>query len=605
MSFRQRLALFLIVTLIGVQALTAMFVFGFVRANLVDQGKRELAATASVFVRQLDVLSERVGDDVTVLSLDYALRKAVGERDSDTLLSVLRNHGNRIGATRMLIVGLDGAISTDTNRQEAIGQPFPFAGLIDEANASDQGRSLAVFDGTIYWIVVVPVRAPDPIAFIVACVPINEAMLERLRDLSPISQSLAIAAPDANGAWSVLTNTADYRPAKLPLNGADALPKDYLAATDQDDGRLAMVARLPTAEESAPIVAVLDYPLDEVLSAYTSVISPMLLVLGGGLIVALAGAILIAHGVSRPLEALALVAKQIAGGDYRPPPPIERNDELGELSKALGQMTESIAEREAALTRAVASIETARSEAVKANDAKSQFLSNMSHELRTPLNAIIGFSEMIVRQMMGPINIPRYTEYAQHVHDSGSQLLVQVQEMLDLSEAADGRLAIARTRLKPGRILSAALEDLKPVAAKAGLRLEVRGDPMSWPVIEADAAKLQQSFGNLIHNAIKFTPAGGLVTILGEVTGETLNITVSDTGIGIDAGDLALVVRPFHRRKRAFDASHQGAGLGLPFAKTIIELHGGKLALESARGKGTIVTVELPLAADEALNNAA
>jgi len=98
---------------------------------------------------------------------------------------------------------------------------------------------------------------------------------------------------------------------------------------------------------------------------------------------------------------------------------------------------------------------------------------------------------------------------------------------------------------------------------------------------------------------------GGLVTILGEVTGETLNITVSDTGIGIDAGDLALVVRPFHRRKRAFDASHQGAGLGLPFAKTIIELHGGKLALESARGKGTIVTVELPLAADEALNNAA
>jgi signal transduction histidine kinase len=605
MSFRHRLALFLIVTLIGVQALTAVLVFGFVRGNLIDQGERELAASAAVFVRQLDVLSERVSDDVGVLSLDYALRKAVGERDTATALSALRNHGNRIGATRMLIVGLDGAITTDTTHPEAVGRPFPFAGLIDNANASDQGTALAVFDGEIYWIVVVPVRAPDPIAFIAACVPVNDAMLERLRSLSPISQSLAIAAPDANGAWSVITKTTDYRPAKLPANVVGALPKDYVTAADQEDGRLAMVARLQTAEESAPIIAILDYPLDEALSAYSAVINPMLLVLGCGLIVALAGAMLIARGVSRPLEELALGAKRIAEGDYRPPPSIERKDELGALSTALSQMTKSIAERETALKRAVTSVELARSEAVKANDAKSQFLSNMSHELRTPLNAIIGFSEMIARQMMGPINIPRYTEYAQHVHDSGSSLLVQVQEMLDLSEAADGNLAIARVRLNPGRILSAALDALGPVAAKANVGLQVRGDPISWPAIEADAAKLQQSFANLIHNAIKFTPAGGTVTILGEVTGKTLKITVNDTGIGIDADDLALVVRPFHRRKPAFDARYQGAGLGLPFAKTIVELHGGKLALESARGKGTTVTIELPLAANEALNNAA
>lgn len=605
MSFRRRLALFLIVTLIGVQGLTAMFVFGFVRSNLVEQGKRELAAAAAVFVRQLDVLSERVTDDVQVLSLDYALRKAVAERDVATALSALRNHGNRIGATRMLIVGLDGNISTDTTDAAAAGKPFPFAGLIDDADAYDQGTSLAVFDGEIYWIVVVPVRVPDAIAYIAACVPVNNALLERLQSLSPISQSLALATPDANGAWSVLSHTADYRPRRMLASFGGLAPGASIAATDESDGRLAMVARLQTANESAPVIAVFDYPLDEALSAYSAVINPMLMVLVAGLAVALAGAMLIARGVSRPLEALAIGARRIARGDYSHQTATARKDEIGELSAALSQMTQSIAERETALKRAVASLEIARTEAVTANEAKSQFLSNMSHELRTPLNAIIGFSEMISRQIMGPINIPRYTEYAQHVLDSGSHLLVQVQEMLDLSEAADGKLAIARTRLKPGRILSAALDSMAPVAVKAGVRIELDADPQSWPAIEADAAKLQQSLANLIHNGIKFTPAGGLVTVSGAADGDKLTIAVRDTGIGIDAGDLPLVVRPFHRRKPAFDAQHQGAGLGLPFAKTIVELHGGTLALESVRGKGTIVTIELPLAADEALNHAA
>src|SRR5262249_60926047 len=108
MSFRQRLALFLVVTLIVVQALTALLAYGIVRGKLVEQGRHELAATANVFMRQLTVLSGRVADDVEVLSLDYALRKAVAEHDEATALSALKNHGNRIGATRMLLLDLDG-----------------------------------------------------------------------------------------------------------------------------------------------------------------------------------------------------------------------------------------------------------------------------------------------------------------------------------------------------------------------------------------------------------------------------------------------------------------------------------------------------------------
>ena len=605
MTFRKRLILFLIASLIGVQALTALLAYGVIRSQLVEQGRSQLTATAAVFTRQLNVLSERVADDVAVLSLDYALRKAVAEHDQDTLLSALRNHGNRVGATRMMLVGLDGKITADTTSEQAAGKQFAFADLIESATANDQGTSLAVLDGAIYWIVVVPVRAPVPIAYIAACVPIDDALLEKLRGLSAFPQSLALATTNGKDGWTVISKTAGYSPVLRLAASAAPVSKDGVFATEENGERLAMTARLTTAETSQPVVAVLDYPLEQALAAYRAVITPMLFVLAGGLLVASIGAMLIAHGVSRPLEALAGAAQRIAKGDYSQFPEIQRRDEIGELSSALNAMTRSIAEREAALKGAVASLELARNEAVKANEAKSQFLSNMSHELRTPLNAVMGFSEMIFHQLLGPIGVARYAEYARHVFDSGRHLLVQVEEMLDLSEAESGKLALSRGIVRPGNLLSTALEDLAPVAAKAGVRLDVFGDFASWPAVKGDAAKLQQSLSNIVHNAIKFTPTDGAVTVSGDCVGNFLKITVSDTGIGIRPEELPLVVRPFHRGKPAYDAAYQGAGLGLPFAKTIIEMHGGSLAIQSTQGIGTTVTIELPLAVDTALPDAA
>jgi two-component system cell cycle sensor histidine kinase PleC len=212
---------------------------------------------------------------------------------------------------------------------------------------------------------------------------------------------------------------------------------------------------------------------------------------------------------------------------------------------------------------------------------------------------------MIFHQLLGPIGVARYAEYARHVFDSGRHLLVQVEEMLDLSEAESGKLVLTRGLVKPGGLLSATLDALAPVAAKAEVRLEVESDFASWPAIDGDAGKLEQSLSNIVHNAIKFTPKGGTVTVFGDCVGDFLKITVTDTGVGIRTEDLPLVVRPFHRGKPAFDAVYQGAGLGLPFAKTIIELHGGNLDIQSAQGLGTVVTIELPLAVDTALPDAA
>jgi two-component system cell cycle sensor histidine kinase PleC len=223
------------------------------------------------------------------------------------------------------------------------------------------------------------------------------------------------------------------------------------------------------------------------------------------------------------------------------------------------------------------------------------FLANMSHELRTPLNAIIGFGEMMHREIMGPIGIPAYKEYAQHIHESGLHLLSLVEEMLDLAKVEAGKLQIECVPTEPGKLFAESLMMLQSTAAAAAVLIIIDGDPSNWPVLEGDPVKLKQVFVNLIGNAVKFTPAGGRVTISSEIGEAVLRIRIRDTGIGIRTQDIPLVVQPFYRVNSVLDSTHQGAGLGLPFAKSVIDLHGGTLAIESELGSGTTVTISLPL----------
>jgi len=224
------------------------------------------------------------------------------------------------------------------------------------------------------------------------------------------------------------------------------------------------------------------------------------------------------------------------------------------------------------------------------------FLANMNHELGTPLNAIIGFGEMMHREIMGPLGIPAYKEYAQHIHESGMHLLSLVEEMLDLAKVEAGKLQIECVPTDPGTLFAESLMMLRSTAEAAKVDIIVEGNPAHWPVLEGDPVKLKQVFVNLIGNAVKFTPAGGRVTISSETDEAALRICVQDTGIGIRAEDIPLVVQPFYRVNSVLDAKHQGAGLGLPFAKSVVELHGGTLTIESKLGSGTTVSVSLPLA---------
>ncbi len=597
MSFRHRLALFLVVTLVAVQTLTALFIYGYLRNDLLGKAERALSVEMGEFKRQLKFLSEQVSGGVQLLSLDYALRSAIAKHDHDTVLSVLRNHGRRVDATRMLLIGLDGGIEVDTAAPNASNLSFPFPRLLQATTRQSEGTALGTIDGKIYWIVVVPVRAPVPIGFIAAFIPVNDALVEQLRAISSIPQSIVLATIADGGRWRIAAQSA-HRRHNIALPQAGARLSAAPAMTPNDDGEyLTVTAPLETAAGSAPVILIADYSLEEALAVYRAVITAMLVALVLALLAALAGAILIVRDVSRPLETLAVFARRIAAGDYTPPPPLKRRDEVAHLADALTNMTRSIAEREAALTGAVESMDITRREAERANEAKSQFLTNMSHELRTPLNAITGFSEMLEQQVLGPLGMPRYVEYARDIHKSGQYLLSLVERMLDLAGAESGKLAIVHDSISPGILLREGVILLRPFAEKSGVRISLPSEAERWPQIAGDAPRLRQAFINLIDNAIKFSAAGSEVAITGSVNHGHLIVSIADHGIGIDPDMISVVVRPFHRLRSALDGRNQGAGVGLPFAKAIVELHGGTLAIHSTPGLGTTVCIELPLAA--------
>jgi len=234
--------------------------------------------------------------------------------------------------------------------------------------------------------------------------------------------------------------------------------------------------------------------------------------------------------------------------------------------------------------------EKTRAEA--ANRSKTEFLANMSHELRTPLNAIIGFSEIMQAQMFGPIGSEKYSEYSRDIQRSGQFLLDVINDILDMSKIEAGRLQLEIEKAPLDGIFEDVMRLVGPRALEGRVTI-TRAVPKPLH-IEADRRALKQVFINLLSNAVKFTPEGGRVNIRATREGETIVIAIKDTGIGIPAGDIEKLGRPFEQVENQFTKSHGGSGLGLAISRSLVELHGGTLNIASEVGAGTEVLVVLP-----------
>jgi two-component system cell cycle sensor histidine kinase PleC len=248
-----------------------------------------------------------------------------------------------------------------------------------------------------------------------------------------------------------------------------------------------------------------------------------------------------------------------------------------------------------AMVAAEEKMRDAKIAAETASAAKSAFLANMSHELRTPLNAVIGFAEVLNQGYFGTLTA-KQAEYVSDIRASGNHLLTLINDLLDLAKIEAGKLELDVEPLSLAEELDSCLRLIGPKADESRVRISTHLSP-DLPRYPADKRAIKQVLLNLLSNAVKFTPAGGLISVAVDVDVVAgVRISIRDTGIGIASADIPKIVKPFGSLGHNADLSrrHEGTGLGLPLSKSLVEMHGGRLEIESEVGHGTTATVLLP-----------
>jgi signal transduction histidine kinase len=294
-----------------------------------------------------------------------------------------------------------------------------------------------------------------------------------------------------------------------------------------------------------------------------------------------------------PLLSLKAAITQMADGDLRSRvPDAEHPNEIGQVARTLDSLRCTLIAAAKDRDDRELLLQTAKLAAESASRAKSEFLANMSHELRTPLNAVIGFSDIMLKELFGPLS-ERYRTYVQDIRFSGAHLLRLINDVLDFSKIEAGHLVLDEEVFELRDAISASISMIKSRAEEAGVSLHE-----SWSIdidrIRGDERRVKQIILNLLSNAVKFTMRGGRVHIsAGKNADGDVLITVSDTGIGIAPVDLPRVMEVFRQADGGLNRRNEGTGLGLPLTKRLVEAMGGRFSLESELGVGTSATIVL------------
>ena len=388
--------------------------------------------------------------------------------------------------------------------------------------------------------------------------PADERLLRRIRtDYRDVRRALAeIQRLDSSGV-------AGYR----------AQPYVHAARTAGDDleARAQTLAGRTSAETQALV--------DANGSTYTSSRNAFIAASAASVILALALGLVLSWALITPIQRTETRLAEIASGDFSGRLDVPNRDELGALAANVNRMNEE-------LRRLYGELETA-------SRHKSEFLANMSHELRTPLNAIIGFSEVLREQMFGELN-DRQREYVDDVLEASRHLLSLINDILDLSKVEAGRMELDLSEVSVPDTLQTGLTMHEEHANHGGVALTLEVVPAEI-VVQADERKLRQVLFNLVSNAVKFTPPGGRVEVSAHLTDGVVEVAVADSGPGIAPEDQDRIFEEF-QQARGTDGGERpdGTGLGLALARKLVELHGGRLWVESVPGEGSTFRFTLP-----------
>ena len=310
---------------------------------------------------------------------------------------------------------------------------------------------------------------------------------------------------------------------------------------------------------------------------------------------------------SEPIENLVKTAKEISkSSDYSMRVAQTSNDEVGDLTHYFNEMIHEIAIRDKGLLKQKHSLEqlveqktheirVALEKSEASSQAKSEFLANMSHELRTPLNAVLGFSEAMQLEIFGEHSNDKYLDYSGLIHESGAHLLDIINDLLDLAKVEAGKTELMIETSDLTIITTEVIEMMSVWALRKNqdLSFEVHDE---IPPVRCDRRMIKQVLVNLISNAIKFTPEGGAVRItLEKPPSNFVRIVVADTGVGMTTEEVEVALQPFGQAQSIMSRSHEGTGLGLPLVEQFLGLHNAKMRIQSSPGKGTEISVMLPV----------
>jgi signal transduction histidine kinase len=371
-------------------------------------------------------------------------------------------------------------------------------------------------------------------------------------------------------------------------------PVDQEAVRGRDiEGRPVLATAAPLPRLGWSIIALQSDPGSQ--GPLTSALVRTGIALAAFLALAVLASYLLARRMTRPIRAIQAGAARIGEGSLDERIEVHTGDELESLADEFNLMAARLGDSYASLERRVEDrtrdLLGALRELERVSGEKTRFLANMSHELRTPLNAIINFADVLRDASAGPLT-PRQARYLEDIHAAGRHLLVLITDILDLARIEAGRMDLEAQPVGLTACLEEGLSVVRERARAKGVSLSLEVD-QDAEEIEADARKLRQVVFNLLANAVRFTPSGGAVAVTARRAPGQVEIAVADTGVGIAPADQERVFGEFEQAGPPGERQG-GTGLGLALARRLVELHGGRILLESAPGRGSTFTVVLP-----------
>jgi len=535
-----------------------------------------------------------------------ALRRVAADSE---VVSYLRGSGTDSAAQRRALAALSGlsisavdtsiiaeirstteAIRVGTRSEIGGDDNEPISGLIETMSRGQVAMGDLYFrrDSAYYWVGAPVTESGRILGYVVLRRTFTSGpRTERLiRDLAGNDRVSIYVASDSGTRWAGLSGKA----VRAPIVTSQAGDAPNVARYTRDDGEryVAAFARIP----QTPFRIISETSYDTLLERPSAFLKRSAMVATAMLLIGMVAAWILSRRITRPLRDLTMAADAISAGDYAHRAPVVGRDETGRLAEAFNTMAEQVQRSHDHLEHQIAESRTLAARLAEANRAKADFLATMSHELRTPLNAIGGYVDLIELGVRGPVTDEQRRDL-ERVRYNQRHLLTLIGNILDFTRLDAQKLPIELDDVHVDRVAHDVLTAMAPLLNEKSLRVECVGCDAAV-VAHADRARVEQILRNLVSNAVRFTPRGGLITVRVAGQEKQVSVAVSDTGIGIPPGKLIAIFEPFVQVESGLTRTVGGTGLGLTISRALARGMGGDLVAESDGASWATFTLTLP-----------